>query len=144
MINLIVNHFTDIVAFLLTVAVGAHFVWRNNFKNRRAIACSALRAAVLAELGAIYPNAAECPKDIDYFLRSHYTALQTAVEKFRPFVPWWNRWRFERAWFRYRCSTGRKIDIQCYHHYMEFGDNPNYKAIFHDNVSRLLRFANET
>ncbi len=118
--------------------------YRTAHRGRRAAACVTFRSAVLTELGSIYPNPAAWPEDIDAFLRSHFTALQTAVENFRPFVPRWNRWRFDRAWFRYRCATGRKVDIQCYHHYMAFGDNPNYKAIFHSNVSSLLSFANET
>ncbi len=73
-----------------------------------------------------------------------FTGLQTAVVNFRPFVPWWKRWSFDRAWFRYRCSTNRKVDIQCYHHYMAFADNPRYKTNFHTNVSCLLSFSKGT
>ncbi|MCQ8116997.1 hypothetical protein [Methylomonas rosea] len=138
------EHFVSIIGVLLTTSLVAYLTWRNNFKVRRANACVAFRAAVLSELGSIYPNPAEWPKNIDAFLRSHFTALQIAVENFRPFVPWWKRWLFSRAWFHYRCSTGRPVDIQCYQHYVDFGDNPNHKAIFYANVSRLLAFANET
>jgi len=118
--------------------------YRTAYRGRRATACATFRAAVIFELSSIYPTPSEWPNDINHFLRNRFTAIQSAVENFRPFVPWWNRWRFDRAWFRYRCSTGRKIDTQCYHHYMAFGDNPNYKRTFHSNVSNLLSFANET
>lgn len=144
LVELFYEHFVPVAGSLLTAALGAHLVWRNNFKTRRANACAAFRAAILNELGSLYPNPVAWPENIDAFLRSHFIALQTAVENFRPFVPWWDRWRFDRAWFRYRCATGRKVDIQCYHHYMSFGTNPNYKSIFHTNVYNLLLFANET
>ncbi|WP_256361333.1 hypothetical protein [Methylomonas koyamae] len=129
---------------ILLACFGAWLTYRTVHRGRRAAACSAFRAAVLAELGPIYPNASSWPANIDSFLRSRFPALQTAVETFRPFVPWWKRWLFERAWFRYRCATGRKIDVQCYHHYVPIGDNPNYKANFQGNVSALLSFADET
>lgn len=44
-------------------------------------------------------------------------------------------------------ATGREIDninCQCYHHYMPFGDNPNYKENFKHNVDYLLIFAKPT
>jgi hypothetical protein len=63
------------------------------------------------------------------------------VAQFRPFVPWWRRRAFDRAWFRYRSGTGRKIDLQNYHHYIAFGSNPEYKTEFRRNVDALLSFA---
>lgn len=137
------NPYTVLGPVLLASFVG-YITWRNNYKSRRAAACLAFRSAILAELGSIYPNAASWPSNIDAFLRSHFAALQTAVENFRPFVPWWQRWLYDRAWFRYRCATGRKIDVQCYHHYMGFNDCPDYKETFKNNVHSLLSFANET
>ena len=137
------NPYQILGAVLLASFVG-YVTWRNNFKNRRAAACATFRSAVLKELGSVYPNVVSWPENIDGFLRSRFSALQAAVENFRPFVPWWRRWLFDRAWFRYRCATGRKIDVQCYHHYMGFNDNPNYKEAFKNNVLRLLSFANET
>ena len=144
MIEVFFSSLYSIIGAILLASFVGYVSWRNNFKVRRANACAVFRSAVLSELGLIYPKPAVWPENIDVFLRSHFTALQIAVENFRPFVPWWNRYSFERAWFRYRCSTGRKVDVQCYHHYMAFGDNPNYKAIFYANVSFLLSFANET
>lgn len=153
LLKFLADNIVAIFGSLLVAALGAHFVWRNNFKTRRANACATFRAAVLAELGSVYPHPAPWPRNIDAFLRTHFTALQIAVTNFRPFIPWWDRWRFDRAWFRYRCATGRKIDIQCYLHYFDAYDpakstqaeaTANVKALFHSNVSRLLSFANET
>jgi hypothetical protein len=144
MLDTIINNFWTIAAAVLSFVFVGYITWRNNFKTRRAAACAAFRSAVLAELGSIYPNVASWPENIDAFLRSRFSALQTAVENFRPFVPWWRRWLFDRAWFRYRCATGRKIDVQCYHHYMAFSGQPDPKITFYSNVSRLLSFANET
>lgn len=142
-ITFLFEHFAAIIS-LLVVMLAAYLAGCNNFKIRRANACIVFRAAILNELGSIYPHPVEWPESIDIFLRSHFISLQKAVENFRAYVPWWNRWRFDRAWFRYRCATGREVDIQCYHHYMAFDDNPDYKDTFYKNVSYLLSFANET
>jgi hypothetical protein len=56
-------------------------------------------------------------------------------------VPWWFRRGFDRTWLRYRCGTGREIDVQNYHHYAAFRDNPNARENFRRNVAALLAFA---
>lgn len=144
MIDALFENLYAVVGTRLLAAFVGYVAWRNNFKSRRAAACAAFRALILAELSSIYPNISFWPPNIDDYLRSRFAVLQTAVESFRPFVPWWRRWFFDRAWFRYRCATGRKIDVQCYHHYMAFSGQPDPKVTFHANVSRLLKFANET
>lgn len=100
------------------------------------------RSAVLAELGNVYPVPVAWPGNIDVFLRYRYPALRIAVENFRPFVPWWKRWLFDRAWFAYCAPTGN--DPQCYHQYMGFDPRHDPKKTFHGTVSRLLAFARET
>ena len=144
-------------AILLASFVG-YIAWRNNFKVRRANACIAFRSAVLAELGSIYPNPANWPGDIDKFLRSKFAALQTSVENFRPFVPWWKRWLFDHAWRIYRLGEdGRDIDIQYYWQYRphvvdgvengryhKYDNTLTFKENFKKNVASLLSFANET
>ena len=141
-----------IVALLLIGVLAQWFSQRLNHalaihrekRTRRVAACSAFRSVVLAELGSIYPNAPTWPENIDPFLRLRFAALQTAIETFRPFVPFWSQRRFSRAWLNYRCAPGVKANAQCYHHYEPFGSNPNYKSIFHANVYSLLSFANKT
>lgn len=140
---------TIIAAFIGAVValfgfIAAHRLsfWRERHA-RHVSACIAFRSVVLAELGLVYPYSHNWPNDINFFLHSHFTVLQTAVENFSPFVPWWKRRSVMRAWVRFH-SSNSDARSQSYYHYLEFGSNPNYKTIFHDNVKHLLSFANET
>jgi hypothetical protein len=146
MIEAILTNLYSVLSAILLACFGGYIVWRNNFKSRRAQACASFRAAVLAALEGLYPVPSKWPQDsvaIDPILREVFPRLQTAVANFRPFVPWWRRHHFDRAWFRYHCSTGRSVDAQVYHHYMPFSDQPDPKLSFHANVQRLLSFASE-
>lgn len=118
-------------------------IWRERHA-RRAAACIAFRAAILAKLGAIYPDSYKWPDDIRSFLRDAFPALQIAVSDFREFVPWWRRKAFDLAWQRYYGNTPDQNEPHLYYQYMAFDDNQDYKTIFHDNVKSLLSFAKET
>lgn len=125
-------------------------LWRERHA-RRAAACAAFRSAVLSTLSGLYPHPANWPRDsvaIDNILKKGFPSLQAAVSEFREVLPWWRRRAFDAAWLRYCCSTGRECDKNTYLHYMPIhspGEQPpDVKAIFHDNVSKLLSFANET
>lgn len=109
--------------------------------NARRNAATAFRTAFLAPLTGLYPLPLRWPNDIDQFLRNAAPTLQNAVTQFRPFLPWWKRWAFDRAWFKFRCGTGRDIDLQNYHRYIAFGSNPDAKGIFRRNVDKVLSFA---
>lgn len=109
------------------------------------------RAAVLTALSGLYPHPANWPRDsvaIDAILKKEFPSMQAAVREFRDVLPWWRRRAFDAAWLHYCCSTGRECDKNTYHHYMPMhspGEQPpDVKAMFHDNVSKLLSFANET
>jgi hypothetical protein len=113
-------------------------------RDRRAaerLAAATFRAAVLSALRGLYPLPFQWPDDITQTLRNAAPTLQSAVAQFRPFVPWWQRRAFDGAWFKYRCGTGREIDLQNYHHYIGFESNPDYKARFRRNVDALLSYA---
>jgi hypothetical protein len=141
-----------LIGILGTFAVRRYIAFQN--------ASTKFREAILNELGDIYPNPVNWPKDsinIEHLLKSKFTNLQTAVEQFRRALPWFKRKDFENAWLRYRCSTGREIDIQCYHHYMPFistsivngkevtiDNSKTYKETFKHNVDTLLKFAKKT
>ena len=92
-------------------------------------------------LKGLYPLPEQWPKEIDLPLRNAFASLQMAVAHFRPFVPVSEQGSFDCAWFEYRCSTGRDIDVQSYHHYMAFGDVPDPQGNFRRNVDALVRFA---
>jgi hypothetical protein len=144
------KEFIDIISFqhilgtIVMAVLVAHFVYRNNMKARVAVACTNFRKDFTTELKDIYPLVGIWPSDIDAFLRGRFSNLQVAIENFRPFVPWYKRWLFDKAWFRYRSATGRKVDIQCYLHYESFDSNPEYRDVFHQNVRKILSFANKT
>jgi len=137
----VVEHFRSIAATVSALALGAYLATRNARSERHASACAQFRSKVLSELSALYPTPAYWPENIVGHLRQAFPNLQIAVAEFRPFVPWWRRHAFDRAWFQYHCSTGRAVDSQVYHHYMAFADQPSPKETFHRNVSRLLSFA---
>jgi len=147
MLERIVDNFWAITAAVLVAAFAGYVAWRNGHKSRYAAACATFRASVLRALEGLHPHHAKWPQNsngIDPMLRAAFPALQTAVAEFRPFVPFWQRRAFDRAWHQYHCSTGRDIDAQAYHHYMAFSDKPDPKVTFHANVSRLLSFASAT
>ena len=121
--------------------VGAEGLGYRDRQTARRNAAANFRAAVLSALHGLYPLPFEWPDDITQSLRNAAPTLQSAVAQFRPFVPWWRRRAFDRAWFRYRSGTGREIDLQNYHHYIPFGSNPDYKTNFRRNVHALLFFA---
>ena len=143
---------------LLTVAVGGtgwvvlHRLAANREKSgRHAAACAAFRAAVMLELGSVYPVPNPWPGNIDAFLRERFNALQTAVQVFGPFVA--NRSEFDAAWLAFYCAYPTKTREQCYHHYFASFDptlgtqeqaDRKARAEFKTNVARLLQFADAT
>jgi len=118
---------------IVLVAVQRHNAFR--------AASSKFRSTVLDTLRQVYPHPVQWPANIDQFLRGVFPVLQAAVAEFREFLPWYRRRSFDAAWFEYRCSTGREVDLQCYHHYMSFVGDPDPKKIFKANVDRLLSYA---
>lgn len=127
---------------------------RNSFNN----AAKEFTDTICRELQDIYPIPAKWPDDIDTFLRSKFTNLQSAVEKFKFFLPWHKRRSIEKDWFRFYCSTGRKVDKNCqvYHHYMpfrgsssdggkikEYDNTKTNKENFKHNVDKLLLYAKQ-
>jgi hypothetical protein len=124
----------------LGIFVTHHFAMRRERLSTKRNASMAFRTAILSALSDLYPEPVNWPNDIDNALRQLFPSLQSAIAQFRPFLPPWRRQAFDRAWFQYRCSTGRKIDVQCYHHYMAFGGT-DAQGNFRRNVDALLSFA---
>jgi hypothetical protein len=137
----------DLFVGLVVAVVGAvlahRLTVRRDRHTARRTAAVKFRAAFTSALSGLYPLPTNWPEDIDRVLRGVFPTLQSAVEEFRLFVPFWRRRFFDRTWFKYRCGTGRRIDLQNYHHYIEFGSNPNAKEKFRQNVAALLSFAND-
>jgi hypothetical protein len=135
-----------LVASVVMVGLVAPFIThrlarRRDLYTARRAAQAQFRDTVLSELQGLYPLPFQWPSNVDQTLKQKTPKLQSAVAQFRPYVAWWQRRALDRAWFRYRNGTGRKIDLQNYHHYTEFGSNPHAKENFRRNVDRLLRFS---
>ena len=140
-----------ILIALFTVVGGALFAWRNSKSTRKAAAFTAFRDLVLEELKDVYPKPVNWPSKVDPFFKSHFTTLQAAVGKIRPFVD--DKPGFDGAWVRYYNAYPTRTKEQCYHHYMGAHDpfdgtqamaDAKCRAELHKNVSSLLAFTNET
>ena len=116
--------------------------------DRIAAARASFRAAVMAELGSVYPIPNAWPDDIATFLKARFSALQSAVETFRPFVN--DKASFDAAWLSFYNAYPTQQQGQWYHHYgpahdplIETKESAHNKAMltFKNNVSRLLLFA---
>jgi hypothetical protein len=99
------------------------------------------RAAVLAELGAIYPRPDPWPEDINDYLRARYRKLHAAVLEFQPHVPRRRQARFAQAWLEYHGGTPGKADPQNYQQYLSLAGQTEARSRFRANVARLLAFA---
>ena len=114
--------------------------------------------SILTTLSGLYPIPTDWPSNgtaIIDILKSKFPALQAAVAEFSPFVPWYKKWCFERAWRIYRLGKdGLEIDSQYYWQYIAVigtgiingkqitDDNRlTYKSNFKKNVDRLLAYA---
>ncbi len=147
-IDIVVRFRLEIAGTLAMAFIVAYLAGLNNRLNRLAVASTTFRNIILTELKGLYPIPSDWPKDfnvLNYQLRQVFPNLQIAVANFKPFVPWYWRWTFDRAWCIYRLGkNGREIDRQLYHQYMPFADNPNYKDNFKHNVDNLLKYAKLT
>lgn len=128
---------------------------------RHAAACSAFRASILEVLRGLYPEPVEWPvnpSDIVHALDGRFAGLQAAGAAFRPYLPLWRRWMFDRAWVAYRLGRARRRgDRRPYAQYVpdpRAALSPGWpgareplaqvQAAFRRNVARLLEFAKAT
>lgn len=132
------------LATLALTFLGGYISGRVARSERYASACETFRKSLLSEMAGLYPLPSNWPEHIDAHLRQRFPELQAAVATFRPYVPWYKRWLFDRAWRQYRNAYGRDVDVQVYHHYMAFGSSGDAKESFRRNVSRLLSYADGT
>ena len=148
-----------IIGALLGAWITYRFALKLSIINNRQEANRKFLSAFHNVLSEIYPTPVSWPDDIDYFLRERFSLLQAAIGEFRHYLPTEEWDDFDKAWFKYYCSTEREIDKDCqvYHHYMPFkgesiingkkiteDNTQTYKNNFKNNVEQLLRFAKKT
>jgi hypothetical protein len=138
------------VAGILIGGLATHFLSKdisrqNDFKN----AAATFRSKVYAELSGLYPYPIKWPEEmihsinrIPAFLESKFVILNAAVADFRDSLPSEEWDAFDKAWIAYYNANGDSR-CQCYHHYMPFNSNPNYKDNFKHNVDNLLKYAKQ-
>ena len=144
---------------LVMAAIGAYLAGLNNRRNRLAAASTAFRNAFLTELEGLYPIPSNWPTDIESRLIGIFPKLQSAVAGFRPFLSWYRRKCFDRAWRIYRLGNdGREIDEQdyCWQYTpyistsvangkeVTIDTRTTYKETFKHNVDNLLKYAKQT
>jgi|GEM_PF-1338652 len=110
------------------------------------------------ELREVYSPPVKWPDNINRFLAARIDKLKMAVGNFRLYLPWWKRYFFDKAWFRFYCCTGREVDKNCqvYHDYMpfkgvsmvngnriEYDNTKTYKDKLRKNIFAVLKFAKQ-
>lgn len=152
-LKLFVDNFWVVVAALFGPCFVGWIAWRNGYKTRRANACAEFRRVFLTELRSVYPIPADWPSSMQKLLAPKFEVFQAAVSNFNPYVPWWRRWQFKRAWVRFHNSDPKESDKPAFTHYTSricFGNQTpeqrldECKLLFYKDVTRLLSFANET
>jgi len=157
LIDLLGGYILQIAGGLILACIVAYLAGLNNRRNRSAVAAENFRNAFYTELKGLYPIPSDWPRDfniLDNNLRKAFIVLQSAVDEFKHFVPWYRRWSFVRAWRKYRLGKdGRDIDQQYYGQYKSgetATSNKNGKEIikindgkknFKHNVYRLMKYA---
>lgn len=148
--EIILSNPTPIIVALIAV-LGAFAVQRYSAYRT---ASAKFRATFLDSLAGLYPTFISWDGgSINYVLKEKFPVLQAAVTDFSASLPWWRRRAFNDAWIRYCNATGRDCDINTYLHYFDAYDpvkstqeqaTAKAQALFHSNVSAILKFANET
>ena len=147
-----------LVGVLIVALVNHRLTFWREQEARRKNASQKFTNSILTTLSGLYPIPSDWPSNgtaIIDILKSKFPALQAAVAEFSPFVPWYKKWCFERAWRIYRLGKdGLEIDSQYYWQYIAVigtgiingkqitDDNRlTYKSNFKKNVDRLLAYA---
>jgi hypothetical protein len=144
---------------ILFVAIANHRLtfWRER-EARRVNACQKFNSSIITSLSGLYPVPSNWPSHVNSTIRileSKFPALQAAVTEFRPYVPWYKKRSFDRAWRTYRLGEdGREIDGQDYWQYVPYSGqgyedgkyikNDNrltYKSDFKKNIDKLLSYS---
>lgn len=140
----------------IVTQVISHALSMRRDRQTRANACADFNAAVHEAFSGLYPIPNSWPADklaIVNILERQFPLLQAAIGNFRPNVPIYKRWLFDRAWRIYHLGADRR-DIEGYWQYVPHSgesvengkrykhDNIlTYKDNFKKNVGRLLRYA---
>jgi hypothetical protein len=142
---------------LVTALLYSVITRRHQERGTFNIAAVTFRSKFLSEIEGLYPIPVNWPGSIEIepFLRSKFSKLQSAVEEFKGCLSGRRQRRFDKAWIKYYSATG-EAGYQCYTHYMPFISTYNVngkqitkdtrdtcKETFKHNVENLLSFAKQ-
>jgi len=143
---------TFIGLFILS-CIGAYFVWRNNFKIRRANASDKLRAAFAPAFSALSLNI-DHTNIRTFFNEESILAQASAIEEFRPYagcsIPFIGRGiAYQKAWNEYKETIMEKnaasIDPETtwlMNETIEDGKIVKFLPVVKQKIENILHFAN--
>ncbi len=114
--------------------------------NRASEASNNFRNSVLDLFKDVYPTPETQPENLKEIIKVNYPYLNSEIHKFRPFVPWYKRNKFDRDWNEFRGFDkddwfNRSTDFFKYGEYSMNGvPNKGYEQ-FHANLTRLISYA---
>jgi hypothetical protein len=136
---------TFIILGTLITAFLALFVPRN---NRASEASNSFRDNVIELFKYVYPTPEKRPENLKTLVKGKYSSLNSEIHKFRPFIPWYKRNKFDLDWNNFRGFDeddffSRNTDFFQYgEHSFDGIPNEGYEK-FIRNLSILLSYANK-
>jgi hypothetical protein len=156
--DIIIKYRWEIAGALTMAFIVAYLAGLNNRLNRLAVASTTFCNTILTECKGLYSIPSNWPKDfnaLDCRLREAFPNIQSAIDEFRHFVPWYRQKCFDRAWRKYRLGKERRdIGQQYYGQYKSGESTTSYrgkeitkindgKKNFKHNVKKLLSYAKQ-
>lgn len=137
------------LAGTLAVLLLRHWLGKGKDRIARRASASEKFRSKLHEATATIPNSNEhWGAEITVVLSATLPKIKTAVAEFRPFVVFYLRHRFDRAWNAFRKHCEETIPRQLSTAEILYGTGPqgarSAKEAFYQNVETLLSFAKQT
>lgn len=114
--------------------------------NRASEASNIFRNNVIDLFKEVYPTPERQPENLKELIKNNYPSLNSEVHKYRPFVSWYKRRKFDQDWNNFRgfdkddCFS-RNTDFFKYgEHSIDGVPNRGYEQ-FKSNLSTLLSYA---
>lgn len=137
------------IAGSLAVLLLRHWLEKSKDRSARRASASVKFRSVIYEVTTTISNTnGHWVSDADVILNATLPKIKTAVAEFRPFVVFYRRHRFDRAWNAYRQHCVENIPEQLGMPNIFYGTGPQgakeAKKTFYRNVETLLSFAKQT
>ncbi|MFT7017059.1 MAG: hypothetical protein ACJAUT_000460 [Cellvibrionaceae bacterium] len=114
--------------------------------NRASDASNSFRGNVIDLFKDVYPTPEKLPDNLKEIVKIKYPSLNSEIHKFRPFIPWYKRKKFNQDWNNFRgfdkddCFS-RNTDFFKYAEYSIDGVQNKGSEQFKSNLTILLSYA---